>query len=172
MLDQIVLMPLFCLEEVSEGLQFYGKRLADASLDSLKHGLENRKVGRIGVVHSRAVARAFVVPLTVQAERVDDCEIKVGQSLQGDALRPVGDPNRLGEAGGVGIHLFIRRTPLESGGALCISAHGAPNAAHSRKEVGDAPEATACEINFCHVRKASDAPRRADGARVPWWPDG
>ena len=75
MLYQIVLMPLFCLEEVSEGLQFYGKRLPQPGGDPLERCLKHGQVGRIRIVDAGTVTGAFVVPLTVQAQRVDNTEI-------------------------------------------------------------------------------------------------
>ena len=149
---QIFLMPLLRLEEVPQRLQFHRQWLAKARLDGRERILQNRAVGRIGIVDAGAIARALVMPLAVQAQGVDDAEIEIRQRRKADALGAVAHADGLRKAGGVGVDLLVRGAPVELRRALGIAADGAHYAVDPGEEMLRAPKASACEIYLfsCH----------------------
>ena len=106
-LVQIGLVALLGLVEVPERLQFHHQGSAGFGFLFCVNALDAGLFGRVRVIDAGAVPRALVMSLPVQAKRVDDAEKQLCKFFQADALRVVGDPYRLGKAGGVCINLFV-----------------------------------------------------------------
>ena len=146
-LVQVVLMVVLRRIVVAQRLLLHNKGLRPALLLLLPDLLDERQIGGIGEVDARAVARALVVALTVEARGVDGLEEHAQEEAQADARGVVDDAHRLGEACGVGVDLLV-------GGMLGVAVGearlGVGDALYLLEEVLCAPEAPAGEINLFH----------------------
>ena len=107
-LIQIVLVIFVGGVEAVQRLEFDGQfRNSESGSDSRENNLQHSAVLIIIIICTRAEARAFVLALLVQAERVDNFEEQLGKPLQTHSRRVIDYMHALGVAGVVLIHLFV-----------------------------------------------------------------
>ena len=130
--------------------QPFGRRTEDVGDDG--------PVGEIRVVHACPVARAHILPLPVDAERIDERQETFRQEAEGHPRGVIDDAHSLRMAGCVGIDLLVGRCRDMPVG---ISRHSLNDTFDAAEEVFRPPEAAAGEINLLQHVTSLRSPRRA-----------
>lgn len=153
-LVEVVLVIVFGGEEIAQWQEFYGERLPQGILHLLEHGLDGRAQRGVGIVYAGAVLRAFVVPLSVDAEGVDGVKEHSRQEFHVGHVGVKDDAHSLGKACLVGANFFV------SGAAVSLSvsiAHlGFQYACHLLEIVFSPPKAAAGKIDFLRGHRFVD----------------
>ena len=146
-LVEIVLMVLLGCVEPLQRLSLYRQRLVMVLLLVVIHLIDNRQVVGIHVIDARAVAGALVVPLLVQARRIDGLEEHPQQEFKAHHIGGVSHMHGLGISRLVGIYLLIRRILRVTVGKAHLRLH---HALYLLEVMLRPPEAAPCEVNvFC-----------------------
>ena len=145
---EVVLMVVFCGIEVLQGLFFHGQGLLVFALLLGIDLVDEGQVGSIGEIDSRAILRAAVVTLLVDAERVYGLEIESQQELQADHLRVILDAHGFGKPGFVGTHLLVSRMGCD---AIGVAYFRLNDSRHLLEVMLCAPEASSCQKDFLVV---------------------
>ena len=148
---KIMLMPFLCLEKISEGFEFHYYRLPRKSRSPGKRSFQYRKVRFVFIIYARAITRPLVVPLPIQAKRVDYAEKQIRKFFKANAFWAICHFYSFCKTCGIGIYLLIRRATGESERTLGISANRRYNAVHSGEKMLSAPETPASKVNFFHT---------------------
>ena len=76
-LIQIILMIVFCRIKVCQWLHFYGNRTLILGSQYLNSLINDKHIGFIGIINPCSVLRTTVIPLSVEAGRVDCFKIQI-----------------------------------------------------------------------------------------------
>ena len=122
-LVEVVLMIIFCTEEILQRLHFHHECLAGFKFFGFINMLYRLQIFGRCVVDSSAVACSFIFPLTVQAQWVDGVEEHINQKLQIHNITVIYHADGLCIACLVGINILIggRR-----GVAICLKKCSVP----------------------------------------------
>ena len=142
-LFQVVLVVFFGAVEVLKGQEFDGEGRSEGGGAAVQCRPDAGNLVFRYEIDARAVARAFVLALFVEAERVDGLEEEIRQAFLRDDGGIILQMNRFGVAGPVRVHVLVGGVFGETVGKAHL---GEGHALHLGEKLLGAPEASGGEI--------------------------
>jgi hypothetical protein len=144
---KVVLVILLGIIEITKRLKLDSKLSTHLTLHSAIDTLDSYPITLINIVYSRAIARALIVALAIERERVDRVKIYLHKMLEPKKLRVVDDLDTLHKARSIGIYLLIGWILTT---AISIAHLGRDHTTNLLEIVLRTPEATTRQIYLLH----------------------